>query len=143
LGDLIKQNINEKGELKDPAVIIRFSSFKVTVIGPDASTVLTIPGENITVLQAIGMAGGINSYGKKESVKIIREQNGKREIGVIDLSSKDLFDSPYYNLVQNDVLIVEPTKRKAKMEDQSLVAQRISFALSLITAAAFIYNIFK
>ena len=76
-------------------------------------------------------------------VKVVREIDGKREIGTIDLSSKDLFDSPFYNLEQNDYVIVYPTERKAKMVDQSIVAQRISLALSVITAAAFLYNIFK
>jgi polysaccharide export outer membrane protein len=76
-------------------------------------------------------------------VRIIREQEGKREIGFIDLTSKDMFESPYYHLMQNDVILVEATKQKAKLADQNLAVQRIGFALSLITAAAFIYNIFK
>jgi len=105
--------------------------------------VLTVNGERITILEAIGLAGGITDYGKKNNVKIFRENNGKREVGLIDLSSATLFESPYYNLMQNDVVIVEPTKQKAKQAEQSMVAQRITFALSLITSAAFIYNIFK
>jgi len=104
---------------------------------------LNFPGERLTILEAIGMAGGITDYGKKEDVRISREINGKREMGIIDLSSKDLFESPYYNMMQNDIVFVEPTSQKAKQADQSLVLQRISLALSLITAAAFIYNIFK
>ena len=45
--------------------------------------------------------------------------------------------------MQNDIVMVEPTKQKIKQTEQSLVAQRITFALGLITSAAFIYNIFK
>ena len=73
----------------------------------------------------------------------MRELNGKREIGTINLSSDSLFQSPYYNLVQNDVVMVNPTKQKEKQKDQAQAFQRVSFALSIITAAAFIYNIFK
>lgn len=141
----IKKRLTEPDTLlKDPSVIIRFLNYRIMVLGQVGKEgPVSVPGERLTILEAVGLAGGITDYGKKEHVKIIREVNGKREIGIIDLTSKDLFESPYYNLVQNDVVYVEPTKQKAKQADQSLVIQRISFALSLITAAAFIYNIFK
>jgi polysaccharide export outer membrane protein len=141
----IKKKLTEPVELlKDPTVIIRFLNYKVTVIGQVGHEgVVTVPGERLTILEAVGLAGGITDYGKKEKIKIIREINGKREIGMIDLSSKDLFESPYYNLMQNDVVIVEPTSQKAKQTDQTLAAQRISLALGIITSLAFIYNIFK
>lgn len=145
IADLVKTRINATDTvLVDPSVIIRLTNYKVTVLGQvNREGPIPVPGEKITVLEAVGLAGGINDYGKKNTVKILRETDGKREIGIIDLSSKKLFDSPYYNLVQNDILIVEPTNQKIKQADQTLVAQRVSFALSVITAAAFIYNVFK
>jgi polysaccharide biosynthesis/export protein len=141
----IKKKLTEPVELlKDPTVIIRFLNYKVTVIGQVGHEgVVNVPGERLTILEAIGLAGGITDYGKKERIKIIREINGKRETGIIDLSSKDLFESPYYNLMQNDVVIVEPTKQKAKQTEQAAVNQKITIALSLITTAALLYNIFK
>lgn len=142
LGDLIKEKFSR--ELNDPIVVIRFLNYKITVLGEVGSpTVINVPGEKITILEAVGMAGGITEYGIKERVRILREVDGKREIGVIDVTSKDLFESPYYNLQQNDLIFVEATKQKARMADQNLAIQRVGFALSLITAAAFIYNIFK
>lgn len=130
--------------LINPSVIIRFLNYKITVLGQvGREGLVTLPGERVTVLEAIGLAGGITDYGKKDKVKIIRESEGKREMGYINLSSDSLFYSPYFNLVQNDVIIVEPTKQKQRMGDQNQVSQRITFALGLITSAAFIYNIFK
>lgn len=130
--------------LTDPIVIIRFQNFKVTVLGEVASQgVLNIPGEKVTILEAVGLAGGITDDGLKNSVKIIREIDGKREIGVVNLSSDSLFISPYYTLMQNDVVLVQPTKRKAKKAEQDVVLQRVSFGLSLITAIALLYNIFR
>jgi len=141
----IKKKLTEPVELlKDPTIIIRFLGFKVTVIGQVGHEgPINVPGEKLTILEAIGLAGGITDYGKKNSVRVVREINGKREIGLVDLSSKALFDSPYYNLVQNDVVFVDPTKQKAKQTDQALVNQKITIALSLITTAALLYNIFK
>jgi polysaccharide export outer membrane protein len=142
LTDLIKEKFSK--ELTDPIVVIRFLNYKITVIGEVGSpSVINVPGEKITILEAVGMAGGITDYGIKERVRVLREVDGKRELGEIDLTSKSMFDSPYYNLAQNDIILVDPTKRKENLADQTLVIQRISFALSLITAAAFIYNIFK
>jgi polysaccharide biosynthesis/export protein len=142
LAEQIKQKLNVV--LTKPSVIIRFLNFKVTILGPVAREgLVNVPGERLTILEAIGLAGGVTDYGKKEKVKVIREIDGKRETGYVDLSSAKLFDSPYYNLLQNDVIIVEPTKQKARMVDQAVVSQRITLALGIITSAAFLYNILK
>lgn len=129
--------------LREPTVVVRLSNFKITVMGSVGHEgVLPIPGEKITVLEAIGMAGGISEYGKKTSLKIMREYNGKREVGVLDLTSKNIFDSPYYYLVQNDVLIVEASNQKLKEAEQTKMMQKISFALTMVTVAATLANIF-
>ena len=129
--------------LKDPTVIIRFMNFKVTVLGQVGQRgPVTVPGERLTVLEARGLAGGITDYGKKDKVKVVREINGQRETGIIDLSSKDIFDSPYYNLVQNDLLIVGETNEKMKDAQQAKIMQRITFAFTVVTVAATLTNIF-
>lgn len=145
LAEQIRERLIKPVELlENPTVVVRFVNIKITVLGQVANEgVLTIPGEKLTILEAVGLAGGITDYGKKDKVKVIRETNGQREIGYVDLSSDSLFHSPYYNMVQNDVLIVEPTKKKAKDAEQAVVAQRVSFALTLVTVAATLYNIFK
>jgi polysaccharide export outer membrane protein len=145
LANEIKKRLTEPVKLlEDPTVIIRFQNLKVTVIGEvNRQGVITIPSERITLLEAVGMAGGLTDYALKTSVKVIRETDGKREIGVVDLSSKQLFESPYYTLRQNDMVIVDPTPKKAKKTDQDLVIQRVSFGLSIVTAIALVYNIFK
>jgi len=104
---------------------------------------ISVPVEKLTILEAMGMAGGITPYGKKETVRVIRENNGIREIGIINVASKDVFDSPYYNLTQNDIVIVDPTKQKAKQTESAITTGKITFALSIITTAAFLYNIFR
>ena len=101
-----------------------------------------MPGESITIIEAVGLAGGVSEYGKKTNLKIMREIDGKRETGYIDLSSKDLFESPYYHLMQNDVVVVEQTKQKVKESEQAKTIQKISFAFTLVTIAATMANIF-
>jgi len=129
--------------LKDPTVIIRINNFKVTVLGQvGREGVLNVPGERLTILEAIGLAGGITEYGKKNNLKVHREADGKRETGSIDLTSKEVFESPYYYLRQNDVLIVESTGQRYKEAEQLKTMQKISFAFTVVTVAATIASIF-
>jgi polysaccharide export outer membrane protein len=130
--------------LQNPVVNIRFLTFKVIMLGEVGNQgSISIPGERLTVLEAIGLSGGITWSGRRENVKIIRETNGVREMGIIDLTSKELFKSPYYNLQQNDIVIVDLNKRGRVTQDQQYTMSRISFAVGLITTAAVLISIFK
>jgi len=145
LADSIKRKINEKDSvLTNPSVIIRFQNLRVTVLGEvNKQGPISVPGERVTVLEAIGLAGGFTDFGMKNTVKVIREVDGKRVAGFVDLSSKDVFESPFYTLVQNDMVVVDPAKRKQKKMDQDIVFRQITFGLSIITAVALLYNVFQ
>lgn len=145
LADLIKKKINEKDSvLTSPSVIVRFQNLKITVLGEVKSPgMISFPGERMTILEALGLAGDVDVYGMKDRVKVIREVNGQRETGTIDLSDKKLFDSPYYNLMQNDIVLVEAAKSKAKKADQEVTLRQAGFIVSLITAIAVVANLFK
>lgn len=145
LADMIKIKINEKGSvLTDPSVIVRFQNLKITVLGEVKTPgMINFPGERMTILEALGLAGDVTDYGMKDKVKVIREVNGQRETGFIDLSDKKLFDSPFYNLAQNDVVMVEAAKSKAKKADQDATLRQAGFFISVITAIAVVANLFK
>ena len=140
----VKKRLVEPVELvKDPTVVVRFLNFKITVLGQVGQQgVVTVPGEKITILEAVGLAGGITDFGKKTNVKVLRETNGVRETGTIDLSSKDMFESPYYHLLQNDVVMVDETNQKIKDADDARTIRKVSFAFTMVTVAATIANIF-
>jgi len=141
LADSIVSRITD---LENPTVMIRFLNYRVTVLGEvGRQGTFVIPYEKVTIFEALGLAGDIPVTGKKDNVKIIREINGDREIGTIDLTSKNVFESPYFNLQQNDVVLVEAKKAKVKQVDQSIVIQRITFALSIVTSLALLYGLFK
>ncbi len=141
LAEQIKQKL--KRELQDPSVIIRFINFRIIVLGEVASPgVQTVPVENLTLLEALAMAGDITQFGKKTSVKVLREVGGQRQMGIIDLTSSKMFESPYYQLQQNDVVLVEATRYKARNAEQQRITQQVGFALTIITSIALVYNIF-
>lgn len=144
LSDVIKQKLTSPDTLlNNPSVIIRFLNFKVTVIGEVGHPgPITIPTGHVTIFEAIGLAGDIPVTGKKNTVKVLREIDGKRQIGYLDLTSKNIFNSPYYNLLQNDVVMVEVTKAKIRQSDQATL-QRITTVLGIITSLTLVYNILK
>lgn len=133
-----------KSQLADPTVVIRFTNFRIIVIGEVGSPgVKSVGVENLTILEALAMAGDITLFGKKKEVKIIRENKGQRQLGIIDVTTSKMFESPYYQLQQNDVIMVEQTKYKERSTEQGRISQQIGFALSIITSIALLYNIFR
>lgn len=109
----LTSELKKRKLLMDPIVNIRHLNFKVTILGEVAKpTVITVPNEKITLLEALGLAGDLTVYAKRDNVMIIREMDNKKVIKRINLNSKSLFMSPYYNLMPNDVVYVEPNKAK-------------------------------
>ncbi|MBC5773003.1 polysaccharide biosynthesis/export family protein [Pontibacter sp. KCTC 32443] len=101
------------GYLKDPVVQIRNMNFKISVIGEvNRPSTFTVPAEKISILEALGMAGDMTPFGKRENVIVMREEAGKRTMTRLDLNKKDVLSSPYFYLQQNDVVYVEPDKMK-------------------------------
>lgn len=120
LKDNITNTILEKKLLIDPIVDIRHLNFEVTVIGEVARpTVITVPSEKISLIKALGLAGDLTIYGKRENVLLIREEEGQRVTRHINLNSSDFLNSPYYYLQPNDVVYVEPNKTKVASASRS------------------------
>lgn len=113
LQESITNLILSKKTLLNPIVEIRFLNYEVTVIGEVARpTVITVPSESISMLKALGLAGDLTIYGKRENILLIRDEGGKKKTRHIDLSSPQFFNSPYYYLQPNDVVYVAPNKTK-------------------------------
>lgn len=132
--------------LTNPYVDIRFLNTRVTIIGEvQRPGVFTMPNEKLSVLELIGMAGDVTIYGRKENVLVIREQNGKREFGRLDLRKSDIFQSPYFYLQQNDLVMIEPNAKKPTATEQDNLRKLTmvtSFA-TLVSTFAILVTLFK
>jgi polysaccharide biosynthesis/export protein len=96
-----------------PIINVRIANFKITVLGEVAKPgTYTIPNEKISVLEALGLAGDLTIFGKRENVMLIREENGIKVKHQIDLTSSTFLTSDLFYLQQNDVLYVEPNRIK-------------------------------
>lgn len=99
---------------KDPTVQVRFANFKVTVLGEvTRPATYTVPNERVTILDALGLAGDLTIFGKRENVLLVRDQGGQKELVRLNLNDSEVLRSPYFYLRQNDVIYVEPGKAKA------------------------------
>jgi polysaccharide export outer membrane protein len=107
--------LENNGHLKNPTVSVRILNAKVTILGE-----VKIPGtynfseQSITLPQAIGYAGDVTIEANRKEVWLIREEEGKRKSHKLDLTKSDWFNSPYYNIKQNDIVYVYPNNVKVK-----------------------------
>ena len=114
LQDLIKDKLADSGLLRDAIVTVEFLNFKVSVLGEvTAPGTYTVTGDKITILQALALARDLTIYGQRDNIKVIREQNGKRQIYTMNLTNSEIFNSPAYYLQQNDVVYVTPSQVRA------------------------------
>ena len=143
LEELVTLKLKQLGVLTNPYCIIRFNNFKITILGEvKLPGVFTIPTEKASVLEAIGMAGDITEFGLKDQVLLIRENHGTRSFATINLTDPLVFSSPNFYLRQNDVLVVQPDKKKPTATDQRTLAI-FSLSLAVISTLAIVYSLFR
>lgn len=130
------------GYLIDPIINIRLKNFTVTVLGQvNRPGTYEVNGEQITILEALGMAGDLDIKGLRSNVLVIRDFNGTKVYHKIDLRTKEAMKSPVYYLTQNDVVVVEPNKSAitaSSLDSRANIA--ISIASVLITSAVVILS---
>lgn len=113
---LIKSELIEKNLIKDPVVTVEFTNHAISVLGEvNKPGRYGIDRDKITILDALGMAGDLTIYGKREDVLVLREENGRQIPYKINLcAGHELLTSPAYYLQQNDVIYVEPNSVRAR-----------------------------
>ena len=129
-----------------PIVTVRMVNYKISVLGEVAKPgTFIINNEKVNVLEALAMAGDMTIWGLRDNVKLVREEeNGKRNIVVLDLNRADIVKSPYYHLQQNDILYVSPNKTKAKNSDTGQSTSLwVSATSTLVSIASLLVTIFK
>ena len=110
---LLRQRLSDY--LKDPIINIRLRNFTVTILGQvQRPGTYPVNGEQITILEALGMAGDLTLRGVRNNILVIRDFNGTKVYTRIDLTTKNLTKSPVYYLTQNDVIYVEPNSTGIK-----------------------------
>lgn len=139
LTEYLHDQLTARKLLVDPVVSIRFLNYRVTILGEVSKpTVVNVTNEKISILEALGMAGDITVFGKRNNILLIREVDSQRIIRRIDLNDKHILNSAYYFLQSNDILYVEPTKSKIATADRS--RQILPIALSSLSLLVIILD---
>ncbi len=144
VAELIKNEILSRGLVKDPVVTVEYLNARISVLG-DVNNPGQYPIErdNMTLLQAISLAGDLSITGNRKNVLVVREENGKDLALRVDLTdTKSLMESPAYYLRQNDVVYVEPnnTRKRQATETSNLLYNPTIWvsAASVLTSIAVI-----
>jgi polysaccharide export outer membrane protein len=129
--------------LTHPYYTIRFLNQHYTMLGEIAKPGLyAITGDRVNLLEALGVAGDMTFFGRRDNVLVIRETNGVRQFARLDLTKPEIIASPYFYMQQNDVIIFEANKKKVAANDQTTV-RNVSLAATVISLFAIIYSIFR
>ncbi len=122
-----------KEYIKDPIVNIRLANFTVSVLGEvNNPGSFTIQDERISVPEALGLAGDLSIYGRRNNVLLIRDNNGVKQYGKIDLTSINAVNNPSYYLRQNDVLYIEPNRAKIRQSNFNPNNSQIISAVGIV-----------
>jgi len=118
--------------LKDPQVSIRLLNYRISVLGEVARPgVYPVPNNQVTLFEALGMAGDLTIYGRRDNVLLIRQSDSEGVAHYLDLQDKKLIQSAYYYLQPGDVIYVTPNKVKANSTDE--VLQLLPIGLSILS----------
>ena len=140
------QNKLREGQLRDAVVTVNSYDQFITVLGDvkNPGRVL-ISNDNLTIIEALGQVGDLNMTARRDRIGVIRQENGEAKTYYVDIRSKDILNSPVYNLRQNDVIYVEPNDVKigqATNNDNSVrsIATWLSVSSVLISLGILIFR---
>ena len=143
VADAIAKRIIDGGYISDAAVNIQFADMKLFVLGEVAKPgQFDITRDQVTLLEALAMAGDMTIYGNRANVSVVRKENGVTKTHIVNLLDSSCFNSPAYYLQQGDVVYVQPKKQRAASGEINQNRNFwISIASTLISAATLVVTI--
>jgi len=122
--------------LQDAIVIVKLANFQVTILG-EVNNPGTFPvfKENLTIFEALAMAGDLSDYANRQRIKIVRTHNNKKKIYPVDLTDQRLLSSDFYYLRNDDMIYIEPLKYRTFRKNESQIV------LSTLTTLALVVNV--
>ena len=137
LGKSLTKLLKEKNILVNPVIDVKILNLNFTILGE-----VKTPGkyyfddQNLNIFKAIGMAGDLTINGLRQDIKLIRFKNGKQHVHNLDLTKSDFISSEFFQVMSDDVIIVNPNTNKIKsagiIGNSGTLLSLLSFILSSI-----------
>jgi len=104
--------------LQYPSVRIYIENFRVTILGEvNRPGVYSVTNEKINIPEALGLAGDLNIFADRKNITLIRDEEGVKKYTSVDLTSRELFDAPYFYLRSGDIIYISPVKGRVAQSD--------------------------
>ena len=125
--------------LNQATALVKLVSFKITVLGEVKNPGYHYVFNNqVTILEALGLAGDLTTFGNRENVKLIRPVEGGSDVVLLDITDPGLLQSPYFYLLPNDVLYVEPLRARSNRSNLEVWGVIFSAATTAILVLSYI-----
>lgn len=115
--------------LREPVVRVRMLNYRFTVLG-EVNAQVTAPSPRISIVEAIGMAGGLSEFSDRANIKIIRQRNDHVEVFYVNLLREEFISSPNFWVQQNDIIVIPPLRQRTARQ---YLFQNIGLGVSLFT----------
>ncbi len=127
--------------LENPVVKVRLLNYRVTALGElNHEGTIAINNNRASLLEVIGLAGGLTDLADRSKIKIIRQKGDQIEVGYIDILDENFINSPYYYVHQNDILVVPPLRQRTY---RKYFGQNLALLVSSLTLLLLISNYSK
>ena len=145
LAERIKLMLEQHGYVKAPSIQVRFLQFKVTVLGEvKAAGTKTFSADRVTILDAIGAAGDLTDRGRRDNIRIIRDDQGIQKVLNVNLLNGDFIKKEGFQLQQNDIVYVYANDiklRETNFDPNSRFMRDLQVGTSLISVIFFVTNV--
>lgn len=125
--------------LNKSTVIVKLTSFKVTVLGEVKNPgYLYVFNNQVNVLETLGLAGDLTPFANRKNIKLIRQVPEGSQVVLLDLTDPRLLSSEYFYLMPNDVLYVEPLKARSKKANLEVLGVVFAGLTTLVLVLSYV-----
>lgn len=124
--------------LDKPVVRLKLQNYKFTILGEvKEDATITSGDNNLTLLQAVGMAGGVSEFADLSRVKVLRHFDAETYVFYVNLLSEEFLSSPFYFVQPGDVIVVTPLKQRSYLKylspNLSVLTASVSLLIGIVT----------
>jgi polysaccharide biosynthesis/export protein len=117
---------------KDSYVKTSIVNKRIIVIGPTGAKVIKLENEDVNLIEAIALYGGLTIDMHTDRIRLIRGNLSNPDVQLINLSTIDGMRAAQHKLLPGDIIYVEPIKRVFR-ETMTDILPTVSLAVSLLT----------